>query len=121
MSYDISFRVKVEGLHNTYVSVGCCEANITWNLRDMIVASTGLEWKNEASNGLCRDVIPHIQQGLFNLTANPLDYKQYEAENGWGTIQGCRDFFIQILEDWGRFRNSILTKHLADVVYFWIG
>lgn len=120
MSYDISFRVKVEGLPDTYISVGCCDANITWNLCDMIIASTGLEWKNGANNGLCKDVIPHIQQGLFNLITNPQKYKQYEAENGWGTIQGCRKFFIQILDDWEHFRSSMFTGHLADVVYFWI-
>ena len=51
MSYDIDFRVKVEGLEDRYVSVGECDANITWNLREMIVKSTGLEWKNERNNG----------------------------------------------------------------------
>ena len=60
MSYDISFKVKVEGLEDTYVSVGECDANITWNVREMIVKSTGLEWKNEQNNGLCKDVIPYI-------------------------------------------------------------
>lgn len=53
MSYDISFKVKVEGLEDTYIRVGSCDANITWNVREMIVKSTGLEWKNEQNNGLC--------------------------------------------------------------------
>ena len=43
MSYDISFKVKVEGLEDTYVRVGECDANITWNVRGMIGKSTGLE------------------------------------------------------------------------------
>ena len=34
MSYDISFKVKVDGLDNYYVKVGNCTANITWNLRE---------------------------------------------------------------------------------------
>ena len=59
MSYDISFRVRVEDSDN-WVDVGSCEANTTWNLREMIVKSTGLEWNNEADNGLCKDVIPPI-------------------------------------------------------------
>ena len=46
MSYDISFKVKVEGLEDRYVYVGECDANITWNLREMIEKSTGLEWLN---------------------------------------------------------------------------
>ncbi len=53
MSYDISFKVKVEGLEDIYVRVGECDANITWNVREMIVKSTGLEWRNCKNNGLC--------------------------------------------------------------------
>ena len=47
MGYDISFKVKVEG-KDIYVPVGDCEAGTTWNVRDIIVKSTGLEWKNDA-------------------------------------------------------------------------
>ncbi len=67
MSYDISFKVKVEGLENRYVEVCDPNANITWNLREMIRKSTELEWNNEANNGLCIDVIPHISKGLSEL------------------------------------------------------
>ena len=42
MSYDISFKVKVEGV-DAYVPVGACDANITWNARKIIEKSTGLE------------------------------------------------------------------------------
>lgn len=58
MSYDIDFRVKVEGV-DAYVSVGECDANITWNVRKIIELSTGLPWLNEENNGFCKDVIPH--------------------------------------------------------------
>ena len=59
----------------------------------MIMKSTGLEWKNEEINGLCKDIIPSIRNGLFELINNPQKYKKYEAENGWGTIKGCKSFF----------------------------
>lgn len=120
MSYDISFRVKVEGLEDRYIDVGECSANITWNLREMIVKSTGLKWKNEVNNGLCKDVIPHIVDGLYELTNYPEKYKQYEAPNGWGTIEGCKRFFTQIINDWNNFCEDSWTKDLADVTYFWI-
>lgn len=92
MSYDIDFRVKVEGLKDRYVSVGDCDANITWNLREMIIKSTGLEWKNEENNGLCKDIIPHIVDGLSELVKYPNKYKKYEAENGWGQLKVVKDF-----------------------------
>ena len=46
MSYDIKFKVKVEGV-DAYVEVGDCTANITWNVREIITQSTGLKWNNE--------------------------------------------------------------------------
>lgn len=120
MSFDIDFRVKVEGLKDRYVSVGGCYANITWNLREMIVKSTGLEWKNAGNNGLCKDVIPHIENGLVELIKHPEKYKQYEAANGWGTIEGCKGFFTTILNDWNNFCEDSWTSDLKDVTYFWI-
>ena len=120
MSYDILWKVPVAGMENRYVSVGECSANITWNLREMIERSTGLEWKNEDNNGLCKDVIPKIADGLAELIKYPEKYKQYEAENGWGTIKGCKNFFVQILNDWNSFCEDSWTKDLADITYFWI-
>ena len=120
MSYDISFKVRVADLENRYVEVGECSANITWNLREMIVQSTGLEWKNEESNGLCKDVMPYIANGLAELIKHPSKYIQYEAPNGWGSIEGCKRFFTQILNDWDAFCNDSWVGDLQNVTYFWI-
>lgn len=120
MSYDVSFKVAIAGLENRYVTVGDCDANITWNVGTMIRKSTGLEWKNEANNGLCKDIIPHIADGLAELTKYPEKYKQYEAPNGWGTIESCKKFFITIINDWNNFCEDSQTKDLAPVTYFWI-
>lgn len=119
MSYDINFKVKVEGIDH-YIRVGECDANITWNLREMIINSTGLEWKNEENNGLCKEVIPYIAEGYSELCKYPERYKRYEASNGWGTVEGCRKFFLQILNDWDAFCNDSWTGGLVDVTYFWI-
>lgn len=120
MSYDINFKVKVEGLEDRYVTVGECDVNITYNLGTMIRKSTGLEWNNEANNGLCKDIMPRIADGLSELMKHPQKYKQYEAENGWGTIEGCKRFFAQLINDWTAFCNDSWTSDLQDVTYFWI-
>lgn len=117
MSYDITFKVKVEGI-NEYVSVGDCSANITYNVREIIVRSTGLEWKNGENNGLCKDIMPKIKHGLDELIDNPEKYEPYESPNGWGTVRGTRGFFMQILEDWDSFKRWY--PELLDVVTFWI-
>lgn len=117
MSYDISFKVKVEGV-DAYVEVGDCDANITWNVRKIIELSTGLPWLNEANNGLCVDVIPKIEHGLKELRTHPEKYKPYEASNGWGTVNGTVYFYERILEAW----HELISWHeeLVPVATFWI-
>ena len=117
MSYDIDFRVKVEGV-DQYVSVGECTANTTWNVRKMIEVSTGLPWLNCDNNGLCKDVIPAIEKGYFELTNHPQKYKQYEAENGWGTVESTALFFERIIKEWRYFKHY--DPELAEVATFWI-
>lgn len=117
MSYDIHFKVKVQD-KDLYVTVGNCYANTTWNVREMIVKSTGLDWKNEEDNGFCKDVIPKIQHGYLELSNKPKLYKQYESPNGWGTIEGTRGFFQNILNAW----NDLLLyePEFVDIAKFWI-
>lgn len=116
MSYDISFKVKVQD-KDIYVPVGG-EANITWNLREMIVATTGLEWKNEVNNGLVKDIIPCIRKGYHRLCNESKKFKQYESKNGWGTVIDCRLFFEKILRNWDYFK--IDYEDLVDCTYFFI-
>lgn len=119
MSYDISFRVKVEGV-DKWIPVGHCNANTTWNVREMITTSTGLEWKNEQDNELVNDVIPAIYKGLYELTNFPEKYKKYESDKGWGTIRGTITFFQTIIDDWEQFKTEYETADFADVTHFWI-
>ena len=80
--------------------------------------STGLEWKNEANNGLVKDIIPAIQRGYSELVIKPNKYKRFESPNGWGTVEGCRRFFKTILDEWDDFINE--HPELIDVAEFWI-
>ena len=118
MSYDITFKVKVEGV-DQYVPIGSCDANITWNARKIIELSTGLPWLNEENNGFCKDVIAKIADGSAELHKNPEKYKPYEAKNGWGTVEGTKRFFNQILEDWENLREEY-GDEIANVTTFWI-
>ena len=118
MSYDITFKVKADGL-DVWVPVGDCTANITWNVRKIIKLSTELPWINEANNGYCKDVIPKISLGLSRLLANPEKYRAYEAENGWGTVRGTINFFETILREWNWFRECY-GDDLANIATFWI-
>lgn len=118
MSYDISFRAKVEGVE-AYVPVGDYLMNITWNVRDIITKSTGLAWKNEENNGLVKDVIPYIRKGLRELEDHGGKYLKYESPNGWGTVEGVKHFFRNILESWDDC-CCWNGPELTEVLTFWI-
>lgn len=117
MSYDIAFRVKAEGA-DRWLEVGDCDANITWNVREIITRSTGLAWRNEENNGLCSEVIPRIEAGLRELERFPERYRPYEAENGWGTVEGTRHFFRRILSAWEKLKRD--DPELAGLAAFWV-
>lgn len=117
MSYDISFKVKVEGV-DSYIDTDYCDANITWNVGKIIRLSTGLEWNNEANNGLCKDIIPHIIDGCAELRKHPEKYKKYEASNGWGTVEDTTRFFEGLIRAWEELRAD--DEKLAEVATFWI-
>lgn len=118
MGYNISFKVKVEGT-NRYITVGNCEENITWDVREIITRSTGLEWRNMDDNGLCVDVMPYIEKGYNELLLNHDKYKPYEAENGWGTVSGTIRFFKNILDAWHIFSVNE-DPEIVKVTTFWI-
>ena len=118
MSYDICFAVKVEGV-DKYIPVGDCNANTTWNVREMIVNSTGLPWYNCANNGFCKDVIPYIEHGLAELKNHPERYKKYGAPNGWGTVESTIRFFEDIIKAW-RDLKKWEDADFLNVITFWI-
>lgn len=117
MSYDVSFKVKVENA-DLWIRVGNCYACITSNLSQMIEKSTGLPWIYEADNGLCTDVMPAIYKGLHELETNPDKYKQYESPDGWGTLSTCIKFFEIIIFAWEDFAES--DGNIANYAHFWI-
>ena len=121
MSYNISFRVPIignDGKQRYYEFGNCCRSKLSWNLREMIQASTKLPWLRGENNGLCKDVVPLIEKGLMEIEAFPDLYEQYQAPNGWGTIKDCRDFFKDIIKSWARFKKYY--PELSEVTIFWI-
>ena len=118
MSYRISFKIRVAET-DEYISVGNCDANITWNVRKIIELSTGLPWKNEENNGYCVDVIPSIRRGREELIRNPEKYKPYEPDNGWGSIESTVHFFTRILEAWDTYAEWTRPAIVAKTT-FWV-
>ena len=88
MSYDILFQVRVHGT-DLYVPAWH-SANVTWNVRDIIVEFTGLDWNNEANNGLCTDVIPKIREGRRKIDKT---IKEYDGSKSRALITSSLKFW----------------------------
>lgn len=119
MSYDVTLRVKVEGI-DKYIVVAdnCC--NITWNVRELIKQSSGWDIKNEASNGPVKEWEEKIYKGVQELKFHPEKYKKYEAPNGWGTVQGTLGFYQRCLEMVKNFEEDWYTRDLMPVAIVWV-
>lgn len=97
MSYDVKIQVKAEGT-NTYVDLNFgIYPNITWNVKELILQSSGWNIKNNRFNGTVNEWEDLIQKGYNELNSNPDKYKQYESPNGWGTVKGTRSFYYDCL------------------------
>lgn len=115
MSYDVSIKVKVEGLDH-YVFVYDL-GNITWNVRELIRQSSGWDIKNEAPNGPLQPWLEKIRAGIKELEQHPGKYRQYEARNGWGTVEGTLEFYRHCVHNAEKFLKRRKQLLPAAVVY----
>lgn len=117
MSYRVEIRVKIENKER-YIAVSDYDANITYNVRELIYQSSDWKIKNCESNGLAIDWIKKIHKGIKELTENPEEYRQYEASNGWGTVEGTLRFYkdcVLMFEDF-----MLCYEDLVDVAVVWV-
>lgn len=94
MSYDVSFKVKVEGV-DQFVYVGDDYTNCTSNMGDCIEDVVGL--RPPSWNGMkAGELAPLLAEGAAKLKGNPEKYRHYEPDNGWGDVETCAKFLIDV-------------------------
>lgn len=75
--------------------------NITHNLTKM-AAEAGIYhalWRpEEIGVTTARQLIPLLEAGLAALRANPVDYRQFNPENGWGNYNDLLGFVRTYLD-----------------------
>lgn len=96
MSYDVSFKAKLEGL-DKWVYVGKKWINYTSNVSTLIKEVCGY-YPTYWNGKCCSDVYPAIQQGIELLTQHPQMYRQFEPANGWGSVEGTLEFLKNIAD-----------------------
>lgn len=85
MGYDIYFGVKIEGTDKIIKFEEPGFPSPTYNIGTML--RKAMDWDFEPDKWYkVSEVFDYIEKGLDNLTSNENIYKQYEPDNGWGTV-----------------------------------
>lgn len=96
MSYDIEFQVKTE--YGDYIKIGePTHASPTYNIGNML--RTAMDWDfKQFETYKVSEILPKLELGLTQLKQNPENYRQYEPENKWGTVETAVETLNSILE-----------------------
>ena len=115
MSYDIRWCVETlkencYGDHFAVVHIPEYDSP-TYNYHKMFVTCMDWDYKQGETDDdgnwhpvyyPMTDVLPKLRHGLAQLIEHPERYRQYEPENGWGTLSGairCINSWISELTD----------------------
>lgn len=109
MSYDVSFRAKLEGI-DQFVSVGE-ERNYTSNMSKAIAVASKQNKTIKDFNGMrTTDVLPILQTIIWEFIDKPQEYRQYEPSNGWGSIETCLEFLL-----WFNYQCEMYPTAIVEV------
>lgn len=89
---------------DTHQSINGTSANITFNLSDMFDAlpcKSPHEWIGHPVG----EILEKVDQSIKLLLASSKKYAQYEAQNGWGTVDGMRQFLTNVIDSWEPYTN----------------
>lgn len=96
MSYDVTFYITPKEYPDVEHEIEW--RSVTYNLREMFgVLPCGYikDW-NEKST---RWIQERVNRSINELRTKPAKYHQYEAENGWGTVNSMIDFLEWVIEN----------------------
>ena len=107
MSYDVSFKAKLEGV-DQWVYVGDDWINHTSNPAAMIKEVCSPPHPSEWNGKLCADMHPVLMQGISLLILHPQRYRQFEAGNGWGTVATTLEFLTKIADNCDKYPTAVI-------------
>ena len=107
MSYDVHFKAKLEG-RNQWVYVGDPFISFTSNTASMIKEVCG-SYPSHWDGKKCADMYPVLMQGVVLLRDSPAQYRQFEAPNGWGTVEQTREFLGRVAINRAAYPTAVLV------------
>lgn len=106
MSYDVSFKAKLEGV-DQWVYVGDDWINHTSNTAAMIKEVCG-SYPSQWNGKRCADMYPVLMQGISLLNINPSRYKQFEGPDSWSKIPQVIEFLSKVADNCDKFPTAII-------------
>ena len=106
MSYDVSFKAKLEGA-DQWIYVGEDWINHTSNTGAMIKEVCG-SYPSDWDGKKCSEIGPVIRNGANKLLANSQRYRRFEPENKWGTVESTIHFLYKIADNCDEYPTAIL-------------
>ena len=88
MSYDLRISVRVHGTDLHAVIATPEYDNPTYNLGKMFRSATGWDFKQSEWYS-CEKIFDNISNGIRELNEHPEKYKEFEPDNGWGTVESA--------------------------------
>jgi len=118
MSLDFSLYKFTEGFKDDGYKFEMKEEvftrNITHNLNTMAKEANiyYLLWRpDEAGARIASDIIPDLEVGLKLLKSKPEYFKQFNAENGWGTYKYFVPFVESVLEACKKYPDATIEAY----------
>jgi len=84
------------------------DCNITHNLSKMadVANINGATW--DAWGKKCKDVVKELEDGIKDMKARPEYYRQFDADNGWGTYDDFMPWLNKLLIAYKEFPEATI-------------
>ncbi len=106
MTYEVSFKAKLEGV-NKWVYVGPQWINHPASTATMIKEVCGSypsEWHGKA----CDSLLPILDNACKLLMSCSQEYRQYETDKVWGTVESTLKFLTDIRNACEAFPSAVI-------------
>lgn len=104
MSYDVSFKAKLEGV-DQWVYVGDDWINHTTDAGAMIKEVCG-SYPSDWNGKSCEELLPILDKGIELLTKYSNRYRCFEPDNRWGSVESTITFLSRIRDNCKQYPSA---------------
>lgn len=106
VNYEVRFTAKLAGTKQ-WVYVGdrwLSHTSATGNMIKEVCGSYPSAWNGRK----CKDILPILKQGISLLSSFPYNYREYEPENSWGTVETTLKFLEKIAANCEEYPTALI-------------